>query len=79
MGIVVEGAFDRFRPRVPAKDKETELLIAADVDMLGKIAAWALARQQIVEHTGQPLDPRVRKLASDADNVLHKHPRAEPR
>ena len=73
MGVVVEGVFS-FRPRVPAKTKDEELAIAADVSILAKIEGWARARRELAEHTGKPMHPEARKIALAIDDKINPPP-----
>jgi hypothetical protein len=72
---VIEVAFDRFRPRHPAADKDTEIAVAADVSILERIEVWARTQRQLTERVGKPLFPEVRAKALEIDAILKNQPR----
>lgn len=63
MGVIIEGYFDTYSPRRPAKDKATEIAVCADVAVLKQVERWAIASRQATEARGVPLAPSVRVQA----------------
>lgn len=58
-----------FHPRVP-RDADTELLIAADLSMLDKIAQWVAAQKSLCTHKSMPLAPATRLMVMEASDAL---------
>ncbi len=71
---IIDGVFDTFRPRKPAADKDTEIAVAADIDILAQIEVWARTRRQVTEHVAKPLFPEVRAKALCVLAVIKDQP-----
>jgi nucleoside 2-deoxyribosyltransferase len=74
MGQVVEVAFDAFRPRVPAPNKDTEIKLAGDVFVLSQIEQWARAQRLASERQTKPLSPQKRVDALRALAAIKHQP-----
>lgn len=75
MGEVVAGSFDTFRPRKFAASKETEVVVAGDIEVLAAVENWARTRRQVTEARAEPLLPSVRAQALEMMAIAKSQPR----
>lgn len=61
---------DTFRPRRPARSRDAELAIAADISILQKVELWARAQRQAVERSALPLSRNLRATAIRASDAI---------
>lgn len=72
---VLETKGDTFRPRKPAATKESEVAVAAAIEVFGQIEAWASARRQVTEANAVPPRPEVMTKALEMLAIAKDQPR----
>lgn len=72
---VITGQFDTFRPRKFAKNKEVEIVVAGDTDVLAQIEVWARARREVISARAEPLLPSSRAQALEILAIIKHQPR----
>lgn len=66
---------DTFRPRRPARNKEVEIVVAGDTDMLAQIEVWARSRREVIGARAEPLLPTTRANALEILAIIKHQPR----
>lgn len=66
---------DKFVPRKPAKDAQTEFAVAESMELLARGSLWFQTQREIVGHYAQPLTEPEVKLIRSALDLLDGGPR----